>query len=78
MNKKFLAPVIIVGIILTWIVYQAFNLITIFRVYGEQIPAIHKYVLIAVIFCFSIALVYVLFQRIDELKKEDKNDLEKY
>lgn len=76
--KKYFAPIIIVGFILSWLIYQALTMISLFKIYGEQIPFGHKLVILTGIFVFSIALIYVLFQRIDELRKENKDDLKKY
>ena len=76
--RKYFAPILIVGLILSWLVYQALNLLTIFRIYGEQISFSQKAIFLSILFIFSATLVYVLIQRIEELRVEDEDDLGKY
>ncbi len=76
--KKYFAPVVIVGVILTWLIFQMLNLFTVFRIFGESISMMQKVILIGGIFLFAVALVSVLIQRIMEIKNQNEDDFRKY
>jgi ethanolamine transporter EutH len=76
--RKYFAPVFIVSMILTWLVFQFLNLITAFKIYGETISHFQKIVLLGIIFSLSAALLVVLIQRITEIRRGDDEDLRNY
>ncbi len=76
--KKYIAPIIIVGFLLTWLLYQAISLLNIFQIYGDMLTTTQKITIMAIIFGLILGLLYVLGQRIIEIRNESKEDLRNY
>ncbi|GEM_PF-2096723 len=76
--RKYLAPILVAGLILSWLLYQILGMVKIFQVYGAVIPLGQKIVIMGALFGLSVGLLVVLVQRIVEIKEEDKDDLSQY
>ena len=70
-RKKMIAPIIVTAIlVLYYIVYFAFII--------SLLPGLWKYVLGIIPLIFSIVMVYVCIERINEIKKGEEDDISKY
>ena len=70
-NKKFIAPIIVtILMVLYYVVYFGF-LIT-------QLDGIWKYALGIIPLAFSIVMIKVCIERINEIKKGEEDDLSQY
>ena len=70
-RKKMIAPIIVTAIlVLYYIVYFAFII--------SLLPGLWKYVLGIIPLIFSIVMVYVCIERINEIKKGVEDDISKY
>ena len=70
-KKKLLAPIIVtIIVILYYIVYFAFII--------SLLSGIWKYILGIIPLIFSIVMIYVCIERINEIKKGEEDDISKY
>ena len=70
-RKKMIAPIIVtIILVLYYIVYFAFII--------SLLPGLWKYVLGIIPLIFSIVMVYVCIERINEIKKGEEDDISKY
>ena len=70
-SKKIIAPIIItIIVVLNFVVYFGF-LITL-------IEGIWKYLLVIISILFSIVMIIVCIERINEIKKGEEDDISKY
>ena len=70
-RKKLIAPIIVtIILVLYYIVYFAFII--------SLLPGLWKYVLGIIPLIFSIVMVYVCIERINEIKKGEEDDISKY
>jgi ABC-type Mn2+/Zn2+ transport system permease subunit len=76
--RKYLAPIVIVFLVLSWIVFQGFSLLFFSEQVGTQIPVTVKIIGLGFVTLFSVAIITVLIQRMKEIKEDDKDDLSQY
>ena len=72
-TKKLLAPIIItVAVVLYFAFYMSIGF------YISGMPGFIKFLIFTIPACFIILIVYMLFERIKEVKGGEEDDLSKY
>ena len=73
---RYIVPIMIVGLLLVFVILQAFGIIVAIDVFGGNILV--KLLVIVIFLSILAALIAVLVQRLKEIKEDDEDDLSKY